>query len=82
VLFRSLRDAGLVDEVGVAVMPVLLDGGVPLLLTGGRAKLRLIGSKGLQVRDRVPGVRGGRGSGQGLRNRRCGPHPIPQQDVG
>ena len=45
VLFRSLLDAGLVDEVGVAVMPVLLGGGVPLLAAGGRAKLRLTGSK-------------------------------------
>src|SRR5262245_27780889 len=45
VLFRSLLDAGLVDEVGVAVMPVLLGGGVPLLAAGSRAKLRLIGHK-------------------------------------
>lgn len=45
VLFRSLLDAGLVDEVGVAIMPVLLGGGVPLLAAGGRARLRLIGSK-------------------------------------
>ena len=45
VLFRSLLDAGLVDEVGVAVMPVLLGGGVPLLAAGGRARLRLTGSK-------------------------------------
>jgi dihydrofolate reductase len=45
VLFRSLLDAGLVDEVDVAVMPVLLGGGVPLLAPGGRARLRLSGSK-------------------------------------
>ena len=45
VLFRSLLDAGLVDEVGVAVMPVLLGGGVPLVAAGDRAKLRLIGHK-------------------------------------
>jgi len=30
-LFRSLADAGLVDTVEVAVMPVLLGGGIPLL---------------------------------------------------
>ncbi len=30
-LFRSFLDAGLVDTVEVAVMPVLLGGGVPLL---------------------------------------------------
>jgi dihydrofolate reductase len=45
VLFRSLLDAGLVDEVGVAVMPVLLGGGVPLVAAGDRARLRLTGSK-------------------------------------
>src|SRR5262249_54997493 len=45
ILFRSLLDAGLVDEVGVAVMPVLLGGGVPLVTTGDRAKLRLTASK-------------------------------------
>jgi dihydrofolate reductase len=43
VLFRSLLDAGLVDEVGVAVMPVLLGRGVPFLAAGDRAKLRLTG---------------------------------------
>jgi dihydrofolate reductase len=46
VLFRSLLDAGLVDEVSVAIMPVLLGGGVPLLPASGRATLRLTGSKG------------------------------------
>jgi dihydrofolate reductase len=45
VLFRSLLDDGLVDEVSVAVMPVLLGGGVPLLAAGDRAKLRLISNK-------------------------------------
>jgi hypothetical protein len=34
-----------VDAVEVAVMPVLLGGGVPLLPAGGRAKLRLTGSR-------------------------------------
>jgi dihydrofolate reductase len=34
-LFRSLLDAGLVDTVEVAVMPVLLGSGVPLVLPGG-----------------------------------------------
>lgn len=45
VLFRSLLDAGLVDEVGVAVIPALLGGGVPLLAAGDRARLRLIRSE-------------------------------------
>jgi dihydrofolate reductase len=37
VLFRILLDAGLVDVVEVAVMPVLLGGGIPLLSLGRRA---------------------------------------------
>jgi dihydrofolate reductase len=44
-LFRSLLDARLVDAVEVAVMPILLGGGIPLLPAGSRAKLRLTGSK-------------------------------------
>jgi dihydrofolate reductase len=44
-LFRSLLDAGLVDEVGVALVPVLLGGAVPLLPPGGREKLTLTNSK-------------------------------------
>lgn len=44
-LCRSLLDAGLVDEVRVAVIPVLLGEGVPLLAPGNRARLRLTGHK-------------------------------------
>jgi dihydrofolate reductase len=40
-LFRSLLDAGLVDTVEVAVMPVLLGTGVPLLPPGSMTKLVL-----------------------------------------
>jgi dihydrofolate reductase len=41
-LFHSLLTAGLVDEIGVAVMPVLLGGGIPLLPSPAiRATLRL-----------------------------------------
>jgi dihydrofolate reductase len=41
-LFRSLLAAGLVDEIGVAVVPVLLGAGVPLLPSpADRARLAL-----------------------------------------
>jgi len=43
VLFRSLLDAGLVDGVDVALIPVLLGEGLPLVPPGStRAELRLI----------------------------------------
>jgi dihydrofolate reductase len=45
-LFRTLLAARLVDTVEVAVIPVLLGGGVPLLpAPAGPAKLRLAGSR-------------------------------------
>lgn len=45
-LFRALLDAGLVDSVEVAVTPVLLGEGVPLLAPGRRAPpLRLVSSR-------------------------------------
>lgn len=47
-LFRSLVDAGLVDTVEVAVIPVLLGDGVPLLPPGDRVRLRLTESKVLE----------------------------------
>jgi dihydrofolate reductase len=40
-VFRSLLDARLVDTVEVAVMPVLLGSGIPLLPSGATTKLRL-----------------------------------------
>ncbi len=40
-LFRSLLDAGLVDSVEVAVMPVLIGSGIPLLPPGDRTTLTL-----------------------------------------
>jgi ribulose-5-phosphate 4-epimerase/fuculose-1-phosphate aldolase/dihydrofolate reductase len=46
-LFRTLLDAGLVDTVEVAVMPVLLGSGVPLLPPGTSAKLELADQKTL-----------------------------------
>jgi dihydrofolate reductase len=45
-LFRSLLDLGLVDTVEVAVIPVLVGGGIPLLAHPARqAKLRLTGTR-------------------------------------
>jgi dihydrofolate reductase len=45
-LFRSLLDAGLVDTVEVAVIPVLLGQGIPLLPSPAKqAKLKLTGHK-------------------------------------
>ena len=48
-LFRSLLDAGLVDTVEIAVMPVLLGHGVPLLPPGSMAKLVLSHQKTLRT---------------------------------
>ncbi len=44
-LFRSLLDAGLVDTVEVAVMPVVLGQGIPLLPPGAARKLVLADHK-------------------------------------
>ena len=46
-LFRALLDAGLVDTVEVAVVPVLLGSGVPLLPPGAKTKLVLTDQKTL-----------------------------------
>jgi dihydrofolate reductase len=46
-LFRSLLDAGLVDTVEVAVIPVLLGAGVPLVPPGAPTKLALADQKTL-----------------------------------
>jgi dihydrofolate reductase len=46
-LFRSLLDAGVVDTVEVAVIPVLLGAGVPLLPPGASTKLVLADQKTL-----------------------------------
>ena len=45
--FRSLLEAGLVDTVEVAVMPVLLGSGIPLLPPGASTKLTLVDQKTL-----------------------------------
>ena len=47
--FRSLLDAGLVDTVEVAVVPVLLGSGVPLLPPGAATKLTLADQKTLSA---------------------------------
>jgi dihydrofolate reductase len=41
VLFRYLLDEGLVDAVDIAVEPVLLGSGVPVVPEGRRSKLKL-----------------------------------------
>lgn len=63
-LFRSMLDAGLVDTIELAVVPILLSKGVPLLPPGTRSpSLRLIESKTLpsgivQLRYSVMGKHG------------------------
>jgi len=47
VLFRAMLDAGLVDTVEVALMPVMLGSGVPLLPEGKRRGLHLTESNTL-----------------------------------
>jgi dihydrofolate reductase len=45
-LFRSVLELGLVDQLEVAIIPVLLGDGLPLLpRTGTRARLKLAGQK-------------------------------------
>jgi dihydrofolate reductase len=68
-LFRSLLDAGLVDTVEVALMPVLLGSGIPLLPPGASTTLELVDqialpSSGIVMLSyRVPG----RGPGARIR---------------
>ena len=63
-LFRSLLDAGLVDTVEVAVIPVLLGAGIPLLPPGATTKLVLSDQKTLPKSGTIalayslPGSRG------------------------
>ena len=44
-LFRSLLDAGLVDTVELAVMPVMIGSGIPVLPPGSATELRLVDQK-------------------------------------
>ena len=44
-LFRQCIDLGLVDSVEVAVVPVLLGSGIPLLPKGSRVTLALTGQR-------------------------------------
>ena len=47
VLFRAMIDAGLVDSVELAVLPVLLGSGLPVLSEGRRCRLHLEQSESL-----------------------------------
>jgi dihydrofolate reductase len=70
ILFRSLLDAGLVDTVEVAIVPVLLGAGVPLLPPGASTKLVLADQKTLPVSGIVAlsySVPGGVGPGPRIR---------------
>jgi dihydrofolate reductase len=69
-LFRTLLDAGLVDTVEVAVVPVLLGSGIPLLPPGAATKLILADQKTLPASGIVAlsySVPGGVGPPPGLR---------------
>jgi dihydrofolate reductase len=69
VLARSLFDAGLVDSVEVAVIPVLLGAGVPLLPPGAATKLVLADYKTLPASGIVAlaySVPGGVGPAPGI----------------
>jgi dihydrofolate reductase len=69
-LFRSLLIAGLVDTVEVAVVPVLLGEGVPLLPPGAATKLRLADQKTLPASGIVAlaySIPGGVGSAPRIR---------------
>ena len=63
-LFRTLLDAGLVDDVEVAVAPVLLGAGIPLLPSGAPTKLvlqdyKILRASGIVVLSfSVPGAAG------------------------
>jgi dihydrofolate reductase len=74
-LFASLLDAGLVDTVEVAVIPVLLGGGLPMLPPPARrARLELVGSKTYKTGivsleyTVAKSVRAGRGRGRRARS--------------
>lgn len=46
-LFRSLLDAGLVDSVELAVMPVMIGSGIPVMPPGAATQLTLVDQKTL-----------------------------------
>jgi dihydrofolate reductase len=85
-LFRSLLDAGLVDSVEVAVMPVLIGAGVPLLPAGADAKLILSDTKVLPVSGIVMlsyAVSGGVGPAPRIRHvtsRKARPRQVATRD--
>jgi dihydrofolate reductase len=74
-LFRSLLDAGLVDSVEVAVIPVLLGAGIPLLPPGAATTLVLADQKTLPASGIIAlsySVPGGRGPAPRIRYIKAG----------
>jgi dihydrofolate reductase len=81
-LFRSLLDAGLVDTVEVAVVPVLLGSGVPLLPRGASTKLVLADQKTLPSSGIVAlsySVPGGVGPAPRIRYIRAAKTPVKRR---
>lgn len=65
-LFRTLPDAGLVDGVEVAIIPLLLGGGIPVIPPGPRSPvMRLLSSKALPSKRNRPVVLRRRGIASG-----------------
>jgi dihydrofolate reductase len=79
-LFRSLLDAGLVDTVELAVIPVLLGAGIPLLPPGARTTLVLADQKVLPASGIVAlaySIPGGVGPAPRIRYVKASAAPAP-----
>ena len=84
-LFRSLLTAGVVDTVEVAVMPVLLGSGIPLLPPGATTKLKLADQKTLPASGIVGlwySIAGGAGPAPRMSIRQAGKGPVEKESGG